>query len=151
MENNPSEIPQIEAIRLIDSYLHNGLISIDMYDRSVTLVYSEYERLSTHVEEGINTFIHKLSTLIRIWINFERALKLGECENIGIQPDPRLKGILHERLKENASIRYYIINDMASKTTLAELIDKGPNQKVTFRNIEQNVEEEDNTIKFSNK
>lgn len=151
MENNPSEIPQIEAIRLIDSYIHNGLISIDMYDRSVTLVYSEYERLSTHVEEGINTFIHKLSTLIRIWINFERTLKLGECENIGIQPDPRLKDILHERLKEDASIRYYIINDMASKTTLAELTDKGPNQKVAFRNLEQNIDEEDNTIKFSNK
>ena len=40
---------------------------------------------------------------------------------------------------------------MASKTTLAELTDKGPNQKVTFRNLEQNVDEEDNTIKFNNK
>ena len=137
--------PLIGSIELIDGYIRNGQLQIDMYTNTITMQLSDYKDLSLNLEGSIDHFLHNLASLVRIWINFERNLKRGESERMNIQIPETLRKIVYTNLENDSPVYFRFLNNPVEKGLSLHMVEIGKEHpiKTIYPNLFESAEAEE--------
>ena len=135
--------PLIGSIELIDGYIRNGQLQIDMYTNTITMQLSDYKDLSLNLEGSIDHFLHNLASLVRIWINFERNLKRGESERMNIEIPETLRKIVYTNLENDSPVYFRFLNNPVELSLHMVEIGKEHPIKTIYPNLFESAEAEE--------
>lgn len=126
-KHNAPNILLVKSVKLIDKFIDQKLLYINMYTNEVKIEYDSYQDFITYSQSigGIIDFLKRLSLLIRTWITFERHLKRGECERMKLIPDPSIRERLYSDVNEHTAIIFNISSKTKENGTEFVLIDSG--------------------------